>query len=174
MKSNPAWPIIFRREIMKSTRKGWEFKKLRNPYPVVDAIVEKNGKIVLIEKDRGPYAGMLGLPGGFIEWGETAEQAVVREAKEETGLRIKAIEILGVYSRPTRDVRGHLMTVVFAARLLGGKLRGRDDVAKARWFHLKKIPWKKFNRTSDHPQIIRDYMKWKKARRRETFWSSKK
>jgi len=154
-------------------KKNEKFKKQRNPYPVVDAVIEKNGKIVLIIKSRGAYKGLLGLPGGFIEWGETAEQAAIREAKEETGLRIKLIEILGVYSDPRRDVRGHLMTTVFVAKAIGGKLKASDDAVEVHWYDMKKIPWNMFEKNSDHPKIICDYMKWKKSKQKKTFWSTK-
>jgi len=154
-------------------KKSEKFKKQRNPYPVVDAVIEKNGKIALITKARGAYRDLLGLPGGFIEWDETAEEAAVREAREETGLHVKLIEILGVYSDPRRDIRGHLMTTVFIAKAIGGRLKAGDDAAKACWYDMKKIPWKMFEKNSDHPKIIRDYIKWKKSKRKKTFWSTK-
>jgi len=79
----------------------------------VDALILYDGKLVLIRRLNPPYENDFALPGGFVEVGETVEAAAVREAKEETGLDIELIKLLGVYSEPSRDPRGHTVTVCY-------------------------------------------------------------
>lgn len=134
----------------------------------VDAIVEKGNKILLITRASEPFEGMLALPGGFVEEGEKVEQALIREVEEETSIVIKPKEILGVYSDPERDPRGHTVSIVFVAEVAGGELEAGGDAEDADWYELKKINLKKL--AFDHARILKDYSKWLKKKR--TFWSS--
>ena len=84
----------------------------RNPTPTVDIVILKENDLLLIRRGREPFRGKWALPGGFIEYGETAEEAAVREAAEETGLTVELEGILGVYSDPNRDPRKHILTAV--------------------------------------------------------------
>jgi len=105
--------------------------KGRYPAPAlaVDGIVPYEGGIVLIRRGREPFKGRLALPGGFVECGETVEEAVVREVREETGLRVRPERLVGVYSDPDRDPRGHVVSVCFLCRVEGGELRAGSDAA---------------------------------------------
>ena len=144
-------------------------KKYRNPIPTVDIIIEEDDKIVLIRRKNEPFKGKLAIPGGFVNEGELIEDRAIKEAKEETSLDVELKEILGVYSIPDRDPRGHLMTTVFIAKPIGGRVKGGDDAASASWF---KIDEKILNELSfDHKKIIQDYLKWKK--KGGTYWSTK-
>ncbi|MEM5834303.1 MAG: NUDIX hydrolase [Candidatus Aenigmatarchaeota archaeon] len=134
----------------------------------VDAIVEKGNKILLITRASEPFEGMLALPGGLVEEGEKVEQALIREVEEETSLVVKPKEILGVYSDPERDPRGHTVSIVFVAEVAGGELEAGGDAQDVDWYELKKINLK--NLAFDHAKIIKDYYKWLKKKR--TFWSS--
>jgi len=141
----------------------------KNPIPTVDIIIEKDDKIVLIRRKNEPFKGKLAIPGGFVNEGELIEDRAIIEAKEETSLDIKLKEILGVYSIPDRDPRGHLMTTVFIAKTVGGKVNGGDDASYAAWFKIDK---KILNDLSfDHKKIITDYLRWKK--KKGTYWSIK-
>ena len=105
------------------------------PRLTVDAvIVDASRGVVLIRRGHPPFAGSWALPGGFVETGETCEAACVREAREETGLEVEPVELIGVYSTPGRDPRGHTVSVVYLCRAVGGLLAGGDDAADARWF----------------------------------------
>ena len=105
------------------------------PVLTVDAlIVDPARGIVLIRRARAPFAGRWALPGGFVERGETCEAACAREAREETGLIVAPVALAGVYSDPSRDPRFHTCSVVYSCRPVGGRLRGGDDAAVARWF----------------------------------------
>jgi len=141
----------------------------KNPIPTVDIIIEKDDKIVLIRRKNEPFKGKLAIPGGFVNEGELIEDRAIIEAKEETSLDVELKEILGVYSIPDRDPRGHLMTTVFIAKPISGKVKGGDDAADATWF---KLTDKILNELSfDHNKILTDYLKWKK--KKGTYWSTK-
>ncbi len=126
----------------------------RNPSLTVDGIVVVDGRILLIERGRAPYAGRYALPGGFVDYGETVEDAVRREIEEETGLKAEIVRLMGVYSDPRRDPRGHTVSVVFIMDLKGGFLNAGDDAADAVWFPLENLPPLAF----DHEDIVSDYL----------------
>lgn len=104
--------------------------KPETPLLTVDTVIEyPDGAIVLIERANDPFKGKLALPGGFVEIGETVETAAVRETREETGLDVQLDRLVGVYSDPRRDPRGHTVSVVFHAVPVGGELRADTDAA---------------------------------------------
>ena len=86
-----------------------------NPIPTTDIIIRVARGIVLIKRKNPPYGWA--IPGGFIDYGETAEAAAIREAMEETSLVVKDLELVGVYSDPDRDPRHHTLSVVFTRRV---------------------------------------------------------
>jgi len=124
----------------------------RNPVPTVDVIVEYRGGIVLVERRHPPHGWA--LPGGFIDYGESAEDAAVREAREETGLGLSDLAQFHVYSDPKRDCRMHTMTIVFTARG-EGSLQGGDDALAARVFAPDELPERM---AFDHRRILEDYL----------------
>lgn len=119
------------------------------PLLTVDALIVFEGKLVLIRRGNPPFKNHFALPGGFVEVGETVEAAVVREAKEETGLDIEIIKLLGVCSDPLRDPRGHTVSVCYLAKGRG-KLKAGSDAKDIRLFGLNEIPELAF----DHNKII--------------------
>lgn len=127
----------------------------RGPSLTVDAILVIDKKILLVERGRKPFKGMFALPGGFVEYGERVEDAVVREMKEETGLDVRVKCILGVYSEPDRDPRGHTASVVFEVERTGGEIMPGDDASDVKLFPLDSLPQLAF----DHRKIIDDYPK---------------
>ncbi len=105
------------------------------PMLTVDAVIVDAARgVVLIRRGRPPFHGRWALPGGFVEVGERCEAACAREAREETGLEVEVVGLLGVYSSPGRDPRGHTVSAVYVCRVAGGELAGGDDAAEARWF----------------------------------------
>lgn len=135
--------------------------KFKNPGATIDLIIEKNEKILLIERKYEPFKGKWALPGGFIDYGkETLEKAAVREGGEETSLKIKLkdLEFFGVYSSPNRDPRGHIISHVYIVKKYSGELKANDDAKQVRWFPLYELPKLAF----DHKKIINDYRKWSK------------
>ncbi|RAP45608.1 MAG: DNA mismatch repair protein MutT, partial [Methanosphaera sp. rholeuAM6] len=91
---------------------------------------------------------------GFVEYGEMVETAAVREAREETGLDVELTELVGVYSDPDRDPRGHTVTVAYRARIVGGKLKSDSDAKDARFVTAGQI--NSMDLAFDHKIILRD------------------
>jgi len=100
------------------------------PKLMVDVIIPSEEGVVLIQRGSDPFEGQWALPGGFVEVGETVKQAAVREAVEETGLNVELARLVGVYSEPDRDPRGHNVSVAFLARVLGGEPSAATDAAE--------------------------------------------
>lgn len=135
---------------------------IKTPYLTVDGIINvQNEKgefegIVLIERKYPPTG--LALPGGFVDYGETVEEAVIREMKEETGLDVVIIRQFHVYSDPKRDPRQHTVSVVFEC-VARGKPVGADDAKKAIVVPYDEIPFEKI--VFDHGKILKDYIEGK-------------
>jgi 8-oxo-dGTP diphosphatase len=139
--------------------------RYRNPAPTVDLIIEiedPHGRpgIVLIQRKNPPFGWA--LPGGFVNYGESCEDAAVREAYEETSLRVRLVEQLHTYSAPDRDPRKHTITTAFIARARGVP-RGQDDAREAAVFTRKDLPKPL---VFDHELILSDYFKRLKRRPR--------
>ncbi len=128
----------------------------RNPVPTVDIVIELPGGIVLIERKNEPDGWA--LPGGFVDYGESLEDAARREALEETSLKVRLISQLHAYSDPKRDPRKHTLSVVFFAQAEGTPKAG-DDAKGAGVFTEKDLPEPL---VFDHRQIIMDYFEWKR------------
>ena len=129
-------------------------RRFKNPILTVDGILVLEDGIVLVRRGKEPGKGLLALPGGIVEYGETVEQAVRREFLEETGLKTEVVRLLGVYSDPGRDPRGHFISLVFQLRGKGGKLRGGDDAADALVLPIEEARSLAF----DHESMIRDFL----------------
>lgn len=142
-------------EVLRAYESGLrKLHRSAGPWLTVDAVIERNGEILLVKRGNPPFEGMHALPGGFVDSGETVEEAVVREMSEETGLRTEVVRVLGVYSDPKRDPRGHTVSVVFELKAKGGVPKAGDDAAEAAFFPLDRLPPLAF----DHCRVVRDYM----------------
>ncbi len=142
--------------------------KFKIPSLTVDAIIERENKILLIRRKGKTFHGFLALPGGYVDYGEAVEHAVVREVREELGVKAFPIAILGVYSDSQRDPRGHVVSVVFVVRISGNPKAG-DDASDFEWLDLNELGNDPL--AFDHQLILEDYCRWKLTK--ETFWSEK-
>jgi len=118
----------------------------------VDAVIIKDGKIVLVKRLNGPFKGYYALPGGYVEKGENAKGALAREVKEEAGLRVRPVRMIGVYDNPKRDKRGNV-SIAFLCELISGKPMSGSDSADVGFFALNKLP---IRLAFDHEKIIND------------------
>ncbi len=146
--------------------------KPRNPVPTIDIILSENSnsnKVLLIKRKKDPFKDYFSLPGGFVNEGEKVEDAVRREAEEELLVKVEPINILGVYSDPNRDPRGHIMSITFIAKIINGDPKEGDGVAELRWVEIDNLENIKLG--FDHSKILSDYETWLKNK--ETYWSSK-
>lgn len=125
------------------------------PLLTVDVIIEMLDRddrpVVLIERLNPPYGWA--LPGGFVDVGETLEQAATREAMEETCLEVKLIKLLGCYSDPSRDPRGHTVSAVYIGEARGTP-RAEDDAKSVKLYTINQLPGEL---AFDHAKILADY-----------------
>ncbi|MEM3526279.1 MAG: NUDIX hydrolase [Candidatus Jordarchaeaceae archaeon] len=126
----------------------------KTPRIAVDAIIRIGDCIVLIKRGNPPFQGHYALPGGFVEIGEFLEEAVVREAREETGLDVQVERLLGVYDDPKRDPRGHVISIVYICKVIGGALRAGSDAKDVNCVPVKEI--RKIKLAFDHEKILKD------------------
>jgi ADP-ribose pyrophosphatase YjhB (NUDIX family) len=131
-----------------------EIEIYQNPIPTVDIIIEIDSKgIVLIKRKNPPYGWA--IPGGFVDYGESLEEAAVREAKEETNLDVKLIRQFHTYSDPKRDPRHHSISTVYIAKGKGA-LIAKDDALEIGIFNESNLP---DEIAFDHRNILTDYFK---------------
>ena len=122
------------------------------PKIMVDVVVpSEEGRILLIRRGSDPYEGYWALPGGFVEVGETLEAAVAREAEEETGLEVEIVRLVGVYSDPDRDPRGHNVSAAYLARIREGEPSAATDAAEVSFLDPSTVEL-----AFDHQKIIAD------------------
>lgn len=135
---------------------GRDIRIYRNPFPTADVIIEVGGGGIVMIRRKNPPDGWA-LPGGFVDWGESLEEAVVREAKEETGLLLEELRQFHTYSKPERDPRFHTVSTVFVARGKGTPI-ARDDAREIGVFSHENLPEPI---AFDHREIIGDYFRFK-------------
>lgn len=132
-------------------------------------LINENGKIVLIRRKGVTYYDYWALPGGTVDEGETIEEALIREMKEETGVDVELQEILGIFSDPDRDPRGRVISTVFICKYIG-KLKAGSDAGSLTLCTVEEAL--KINLAFDHNFILQCYQQW--LEQKGTFWSKKK
>lgn len=138
------------------------FVNYQNPRSTVTALVRRRGKLLLTKRARPPYQGWWDLPGGFMNKNETPASAVVRELREETGLKISLKKIFGIYpgTYPSKFDPFYVLSIVYLAASGSGKLLARDDVVESRWFGRRELPGK--IAFDSNQKIIKDFLRiWK-------------
>ena len=124
-----------------------------SPALTTDCVVfDERGCVLLIRRGNEPFKGSYALPGGFVDVGERVEDGCRRELSEETGLHVGELRLIGVYSDPGRDPRGHTCSVAYLARVGRAEVTAGDDAAAAEWV----ADWRRQKLAFDHAQIIAD------------------
>jgi len=126
----------------------------QNPIPTVDIIIEIESKGIVLIKRRNPPYGWA-IPGGFVDYGESLEEAALREAKEETNLDVKLIRQFHTYSEPKRDPRHHSISTAYIAKAKGIP-KAKDDAIEIGIFDDSNLP---DEIAFDHRLILKDYFK---------------
>lgn len=126
----------------------------KTPALTVDCVIfDPVGRVLLVRRKNEPFAGSHALPGGFVEIGETIEAACRREVREEAGVELGELTLVGVYSDPKRDPRGHTVSIAYATVLPDAAVpRAGSDAASAEWV----TEWRSLRLAFDHARIIAD------------------
>ena len=132
--------------------------KYRNPSVTTDIFIfDDDLNFILIKRKNEPYKDYWALPGGFVDYGECVEDAAIREALEETSINVELKELVGVYSDPSRDPRGHTVSITYTARGNMKKMNAADDACDIGLFKQEDL--EKINLAFDHAKIIKDCLK---------------
>lgn len=134
----------------------------KRPFLTVDCVVFQNDAVVLIKRGNEPFKGQYALPGGFVEYGETVEDACRRETLEETGLEVRQLRLIGVYSKPDRDPRGHSVSIAFLGIADTSQMKAGSDAAEVELVSN----WREAEIAFDHKDIISDALKLIKHEKR--------
>ena len=125
----------------------------KTPGLAADCVVfDANNRVLLIRRKHPPFKGQYALPGGFVDIGETVEDACRRELMEETSVKAGRLRLVGVYSDPKRDPRSHNVSVVFMTRVARATPAAGDDAAAAEWVK----DWRKVDMAFDHAKVVAD------------------
>ncbi len=120
-----------------------------------DAVIVNEGKILLVRRGTEPFKGLWALPGGRLEDDETLEQCCIREAKEESGIDVEIVRLVGVYSDPNRDPR-KIIAISYLCKPAGGKeIPQEGEIQEVKWFPINQLP----PLASDHGKMIKDALK---------------
>jgi 8-oxo-dGTP diphosphatase len=123
------------------------------PLLTVDCVAfDAKGRLLLVRRGHPPFKGQYALPGGFVDVGETVEDACRRELMEETGVKAGKLRLIGIYSAPHRDPRGHTAAVAYLTRIRSAKPIAGDDAATAEWVEN----WGRLTLAFDHKKIVKD------------------
>jgi 8-oxo-dGTP diphosphatase len=132
----------------------------RSPSIAVDSVVfDPLDRLLLIRRKYPPFEGLYALPGGYLEYGETVEKAGARELLEETGLQAIFQRLIGIYSAPDRDPRGHVISVALLTQVSHCQIRAGDDAASAEF-----VDWNNQVLAFDHNDIVRDALLLRRSR----------
>ena len=127
----------------------------KKPSITVDIFIyNENKDFILIKRKNNPFKDCWAFPGGFVDYGETTENAAIREAKEETNIDVELLDLVNVYSKPDRDPRGHTITVAYIAKGNMDNKKADSDACEIGVFSQKDLV--NIELAFDHAKIIND------------------
>ena len=133
----------------------------KTPLLTADCVAfDRRGRLLLIRRKHPPFVGRYALPGGFVDVGETVEEACRRELHEETGVEAGTLTLIGIYSDPGRDPRFHTASAAYLTRLDAAEPAAGDDAAAAEWVK----DWRSLDLAFDHRRIIEDAVRMRRRR----------
>jgi len=147
--------------VLRPTCPACGFIAYRNPAPACGVLLLQAGRILLARRAHEPRREAWGIPAGFMEYGEHPERTAVREALEETGLRIRLRGLFGVYAGRD-DPRTRAVLILYHAVIVGGRLEAGDDASELGWFPLDRLPRPLAFRA--HREALRDLMRATRAK----------
>lgn len=147
---------------LKSTDEAFECsycgaKIYKNSAPTASILIVKGNKILLAKRAVEPFKGKYDVVGGFLKFGEDPVTGVLREAKEETGLRVKILEMLGIYIDTYGVPDKYTFNVYYIGEIVSGKAKAADDVSDLAWFDIDKLPKPAFK---NQKKVFKDLQKW--------------
>ena len=145
-------------------RKIKDMKIIIRPKVTCGAVIERNSKILLTERNIRPYKNFWCLPGGNIDWGEKVEEAIKREVREETGLDFKP-EFFRYYDEIIPKIKWHAVSLFFIGGVDGIIKIDRNEVKEFRWFSEKEI--RKLKLAFTHKQVVEDYFILRRLTRKQ-------
>jgi 8-oxo-dGTP diphosphatase len=120
----------------------------------VDAVItDEHGRVLVMERGTDPFRGTWVFPGGYVDPGETVEQACIREVREELGLEVKLTGLIGIYSEPGRDPRGSVVSIAYRAAIVSGTVTVTPEARAHRWLE----PGEEVPMGFDHARILADH-----------------
>jgi len=138
-----AWAILARRVLSLARKRAETRTYPTRPYLAVSAAIFRDSRVLVVRRARPPAHGLYTLPGGVVEIGESLEQAVIREVREETGLIVEPVALAGYRQVIARDAGGqierHFVILPFAARLISGKIKLNEELAEAYWLEPSEL-----------------------------------
>ena len=145
--------------------KSCQEKFYLNPAPTASVLPIKYGRVLLAKRGIEPYKGEYDLIGGFIKPGESAENAATRETKEETGLNVRIIQLIGTYPDQYGKGGNYTINIHFIAEVIGGKPEPQSDASSLEWIPIKEIPKLKLKGFKNTREALKDLQKWYKERK---------
>ena len=138
------------------------YSQLRENFPLIctDGVILNKGKVLLVKRSIKPFKGFWTIPGGHIDFGETSQESLIREIKEETNIDVEIVKLIKIYDNPKRDPWGHIISIAYLCKPLSSDaiFIENEEVESLYWCDINKLPE---NIGFDHRTMINDAIQMK-------------